>query len=84
MTPEQIERLHQLEGLIAHEVDEEKAKLLAEELQHLSTLELEMQSQMLAEAMPPWPCPTCGISLRVHTSKMLTECTRRVKKNRAY
>jgi len=82
MTPEQIERLRELEELIAQEVDEEKTNLLAEELQQLSTLKFE-QSQIPPEAMPAWPCPTCGISLREHTGEMITECTRRLKKNRA-
>ena len=43
----------------------------------------EIRHHNAPEAMPAWPCPTCGISLREHTSEMITECTRRVQKNRA-
>jgi len=83
MTPQQIERLRELEWLIAHEVDGGKATLLAQELQQLSTLELDMQSQIPPEAMPAWPCPACGMNLREHTNAMIKGCTRRVKKLRA-
>jgi len=43
----------------------------------------EIRHHNAPEALPAWPCPICGINLREHTSEMITECTRRVRKNRA-
>jgi len=79
MTPEQVDRLSELPRLIADERDEEKAKLLAAELQLLAKLEFEAQSRIPPEAMPSWLCPACGISLREHPSEMIRRCTRTVR-----
>jgi hypothetical protein len=83
MTPKQIERLRELERLIADEVDERRANLLKEELQYLATLELEILSHPHG-TMPGWECPACGINLREHTSEMIEECSRRVREGEVF
>jgi len=62
--------------LIANECDEEKTRLLAKELQHLTKLELDQQSEIPLEAMLAWLCPACAISLREHKHEMVRQCTR--------
>jgi hypothetical protein len=82
MTPEQMKEFRDVARLIANERDWSKVQLFAAELQRLTTLELERQSQ-IPEAMPAWPCPACGLSLKEHTREMIMECTHKVREGKA-
>jgi hypothetical protein len=39
----------------------------------------EMLYSAVPDAMPSWPCPRCGASLREHTQEMIEGCTRDVR-----
>jgi len=35
----------------------------------------ELLYSTVPDAMPAWPCPTCGANLREHTQEMIDDCT---------